>query len=351
MKIQSTLGVLAAALASFQTGVLSQTVVDLAVASPDHGTLVAAVLAADLAKTLSGPGPFTVFAPTDAAFAIVPANVTMLLEKQWIGHLQGILLYHVLGAKVLSTDLMNGMTATTLEGSDIVVTIPPVQINGVDVTAADLEASNGVVHVIDEVLIPPFMTTSIVDIGSAVPDFSILVELVVLAGLADALSGPGPFTLFAPTNAAFSKLDDATVAFLKDPANKASLVDILTYHVLPGIALSSTLTDGLMAKTLQGSDVTIMLDPVMVNDAMVTAVDILANNGVIHVIDTVLIPTAAPTKKPKPGNQGSSYEVEHPKKGKGKGSKGKGGKGKGGKGKGGKGKGDKRKKNKRGKKV
>jgi uncharacterized surface protein with fasciclin (FAS1) repeats len=345
MKIQSTLGVLAAALASFQTGVLSQTVVDLAVASPDHGTLVAAVLAADLAKTLSGPGPFTVFAPTDAAFAIVPANVTMLLEKQWIGHLQGILLYHVLGAKVLSTDLMNGMTATTLEGSDIVVTIPPVQINGVDVTAADLEASNGVVHVIDEVLIPPFMTTSIVDIGSAVPDFSILV------GLADALSGPGPFTLFAPTNAAFSRLDDATVAFLKDPANKASLVDILTYHVLPGIALSSTLTDGLMAKTLQGSDVTIMLDPVMVNDAMVTAVDILANNGVIHVIDTVLIPTAAPTKKPKPGNQGSSYEVEHPKKGKGKGSKGKGGKGKGGKGKGGKGKGDKRKKNKRGKKV
>jgi uncharacterized surface protein with fasciclin (FAS1) repeats len=151
-----------------------------------------------------------------------------------------------------------------------------------------------------------------------------LVELVVLAGLAGALSGPGPFTLFAPTNAAFSKLDDATVAFLKDPANKASLVDILTYHVLPGIALSSTLTDGLMAKTLQGSDVTIMLDPVMVNEAMVTAVDVLANNGVIHVIDTVLIPTAAPTKKPKPGKQGSSFEVDRPKKGKGKDKKKKG---------------------------
>jgi uncharacterized surface protein with fasciclin (FAS1) repeats len=259
---------------------------------------VAAVTAAGLVETLSGPGPFTVFAPTDAAFESVPANVTMLLEAQWIGHLRGILLYHVLGSKVLSTDLMDGMHATTLEGSGIAVTLPPVQINGINVTAADLEASNGVVHVIDQVLIPPFMTTSIVDVAIASVDFSILVELVTLAGLVDTLSGPGPFTVFAPTNEAFSMVDEETLAFLKDPANKASLVDILTYHVLPGIALSSGLTDGLMVDTLQGTDVTIMLEPTMVNDATVTAADILANNGVIHVINKVLIPTVDTTMAP-----------------------------------------------------
>ena len=306
MKIQATLAVLAAAMATFRTGVLSQTVVDIAVGSPDHTTLVAAVLAAGLDRALSEPGPFTVFAPTDAAFSNVP-DLEMLLEDQWIGHLQGILLYHVLGSTVLSTDLKNGMTASTLEGSDVVVTLPPVKINTAFVTAADLKATNGVVHVIDEVLIPPFMTTSIVDIAIANPIFSILVDLIILADLADVLSGPGPFTVFAPTNDAFSILDAETIDSLKDPANKDALVNILTYHVLPGIALSNTLVEGLMAQTLQGSEVTITsLEPVMVNDARVVLTDVLASNGVIHVIDTVLIPmdTIATMKPNKAGKKG-----------------------------------------------
>jgi uncharacterized surface protein with fasciclin (FAS1) repeats len=120
---------------------------------------------------------------------------------------------------------------------------------------------------------------------------STLIELATLAGLIDTLRGPGTFTFFAPTNDAFSMIDNATLASLKDPANKADLVNILTYHILPEIVSSSRLTDGLNLNTLQGTDVTIKVEPTMVNDAVLLIPDTLTNNGVIHVINKVLIPT------------------------------------------------------------
>jgi hypothetical protein len=138
-------------------------VVDVVVNSDDHNTLEAAVLAADLAGTLSGEGPFTVFAPTDAAFAALPAGTLDTLLADPSGQLTDILLYHVLGADVRSTDLSDGQVATTLLGKDITVTIQndSVFINNALVTVADIVADNGVVHVIDAVLLPPATTSAI----------------------------------------------------------------------------------------------------------------------------------------------------------------------------------------------
>lgn len=140
-----------------------QTVVDVIVNSEDHTTLEAAVTAAELAETLSGEGPFTVFAPTDAAFEALPEGTLDALLANPSGDLTKILLYHVLGATVLSTDLMDGQTATTLNGKDITVTINDegVFINDAKVTTADIETDNGVVHVIDAVLLPPDVGTSL----------------------------------------------------------------------------------------------------------------------------------------------------------------------------------------------
>ena len=134
----------------------ASTVVDIIVNSPDHTTLETAVLAAGLAGTLSGDGPFTVFAPTDAAFAALPAG-TLDAVLADIDLLTAILTYHVVGAAALSTDLSNGQVIETLNGESVTVTIDAngVFINDAEVIVADLVADNGVVHVIDAVLLPP----------------------------------------------------------------------------------------------------------------------------------------------------------------------------------------------------
>ena len=133
--------------------------------------------------------------------------------------------------------------------------------------------------------------TDIVDTAIAAGDFTTLVAAVKAAGLVDTLKGPGPFTVFAPTDAAFAKLPAGTVESLLKPENKAKLVAILTYHVLPGKVMSTDLTDGMTAKTVEGADVTIKTSPeVMVDNAHVVKADIMATNGVIHVIDTVIMP-------------------------------------------------------------
>ena len=131
----------------------------------------------------------------------------------------------------------------------------------------------------------------IVDTAVAAGSFNTLVAAVKAADLVDTLKGEGPFTVFAPTDAAFAKLPAGTVDDLLKPENKAKLVKILTYHVVPGKVMSSDLSDGMMAKTVEGSEVTIKTDPaVMVDGAKVTQADIVASNGVIHVIDSVIMP-------------------------------------------------------------
>ncbi len=275
-----------------------QTVVDIIAESPDHNTLEAAIIQAELDGALSGEGPFTVFAPTDAAFSALPAGLISELLSDPSGDLTQILLYHVLGANVLSSDLMDGMIATTLQGQDVSVTINAdgVFINDAQVTVADIEADNGVVHVIDAVLVPASeLPATVVDIIVESDIHNTLEAAVIAAGLAPALSGEGPFTVFAPTDEAFANLPAGLVdQLLMDPTG--DLATILTYHVIGADVRSTDLMDGMMATTLQGQDVTVTInaDGIFINDAQVILADIEAENGVVHVIDAVLLPNLTP---------------------------------------------------------
>jgi len=290
------------------------TIVDVAAAAGTFDTLVAAVSAAGLVETLSGEGPFTVFAPTDAAFAALPAGlVDALLLPENEAALVAVLTYHVLGAEVPSSDVTTGAVAT-LQGEDIdlVVSDGGVTVNGANVIGVDVEASNGVIHVIDSVLVPPSIDATallvadamesgatdeemeggtIVDVAVEAGTFKTLVAAVTAADLVETLSGEGPFTVFAPTDEAFAALPAGLVDALLLPENKDALVAILTYHVLGAEVPSSDVTTGPVA-TLEGEDIDLVVsaDGVTVNGADVVAVDVEASNGVIHVIDAVLVP-------------------------------------------------------------
>lgn len=293
MKLFKGLSILFASLVSADAQCESgNSIVDIATGVDDLSTLVSFVDAAGLVPVLDADGTYTVFAPVNSAFEKLPTEVVEKYQQPiWINHLQSLLLYHVLGTEVFSTDLSVGLEAQTLEGNSVEVTsLSPVKINDSEVISADIVACNGVVHLIDTVLLPPSATDTIVDIALANPEFSTLVDLLSKAGLVDVLQGDGPFTVFAPTNDAFSKLPAGTVDFLVDPNNVDSLVDVLTYHVVNGIAVSGSLKEGQKIKTVLGSKVSVSLDPTRINSALVTTADILASNGVIHVIDSVLIP-------------------------------------------------------------
>ena len=268
------------------------TVVDIIVNSDVHNTLEAAVGAAGLVETLNGEGPFTVFAPTDAAFEALPAGTVEALLQDPQGALTDILLYHVLGAEAYSGDLMDGMTVATANGKDIVVTVDQngVFINDAQVILADIPADNGVVHVIDAVLLPPRITVVDIIVNSDV--HNTLEAAVGAAGLVDALNGEGPFTVFAPTDAAFEALPAGTVeALLQDP--QGLLTNILLNHVVGANVLSTDLADGMFPITLNNGkyvNVTINQNGVFINDAQVIMADIPTDNGVVHVIDAVLLP-------------------------------------------------------------
>ena len=280
----------------------SNTVVDIVVNSDVHNVLEAAVITADLAGTLSGEGPFTVFAPTDDAFLALAGALGATAEDLLaLPELTDILLYHVVGGTALSTDLSDGQMVTTLNGADVTVTINDqgVFINDAQVIVADIVADNGVVHVIDAVLIPPTPEPSntVVDIVVNSDVHNLLEAAVITADLAGTLSGEGPFTVFAPTDDAFLALAGALGATAEDLLALPELTDILLYHVVGGTALSTDLSDGQMVTTLNGADVTVTINDqgVFINDAQVIVADIVADNGVVHVIDAVLIP---PTPEP-----------------------------------------------------
>ena len=271
------------------------TVVDVIVESEVHTILEAAVIEADLAGTLSGEGPFTVFAPTDDAFAaLATALNATAADLLALPELADILLYHVIGAQVLSTDLADGATATTLLGEDVTVTIngDGIFINDAQVTVADIVTDNGVVHVIDAVLLVPEPFT-VVDVIVNSEVHTILEAAVIEADLAGALSGDGPFTVFAPTDDAFAALAAALNATAADLLALPELADILLYHVVGAQVLSTDLADGATATTLLGEDVEVSIEcdgSIFINDAQVTVADIVTDNGVVHVIDAVLLP-------------------------------------------------------------
>ena len=258
--------------------------------------LAAALEKADLLDTLGGAGPFTVFAPTDAAFADLLAaldiSAAQLLAQP---QLSEVLLYHVLSGKVMSTDLVDDATPATLNGETVTVDLDGgVKINDANVSEADIVATNGVIHVIDKVLVPEgfTLTGSIVDIALGNLDFSTLVAALQAADLVTTLQGAGPFTVFAPTNAAFADLLSALDISPADLLAQPDLAKVLLYHVISGKVMSDDLVDGAKPATVNGEMVTIDLgDGVYINESEVTMPDIEATNGVIHVIDKVLVPT------------------------------------------------------------
>lgn len=271
------------------------TVVDIIVDSEDHTLLEAAVGAANLVEALSGEGPFTVFAPTDAAItALVEALEITAEDLLALEGLGDILLYHVVNATALSTDLSDGQMVTTMLGEDVTITIMDgtVMVNDATVTVADITADNGVVHVIDAVLLPPTpeVTPTVAEIIANSPDHTVLAAVLDSTDLDVALSGTGPFTVFAPTDAAFDAVDPMTLLSLL--LDNDALAAVLTYHVAGDSVMSTDLSDGQVITTLNGGDVTVTIDggSVMINNAMVIVADLVGSNGVVHVIDAVLLP-------------------------------------------------------------
>jgi len=276
----------------------SLTIVETAQATADVSVLVEAVVAANLVTTLNGTGPFTVFAPTNAGFtaALTALSIdkTALLART---DLPDILKYHVLPGKIMAADLMASQTPATVQGSMVMVekSATGVTFGGAKVTSADVACDNGVVHVIDGVVLPPSM--NVVQTAQATADFSVLVEAVVKANLATTLSGTGPFTVFAPTNAAFTAALTNLKITKEELLARSDLADILKYHVLSGKIMSTDLQASQTPVTLQGSTIAVMkgTSGVTFGGAKVTMADTACSNGVIHTIDTVVLPPAGGT--------------------------------------------------------
>ena len=259
-----------------------------------HDSLVAALAHADLVTTLQGDGPFTVFAPTDDAFAAAGIDLTTFDTDEENATLTDILLYHVYSGAVNAADVTDGLTVTMLNGDEasFTVTDDAVMIGDATVTTADVQSSNGVIHVIDKVLMPP---ADLVDIPTVASDTGIHTALVAALSKADlvtTLQGVGPFTVFAPTDQAFTDAGIDLDAFTTDE-DIAVLADILLYHVYSGSVMADMVTDGMVVTMVNGDDASFTVSTdgtVMIGDATVTSADVMASNGVIHVIDKVLMP-------------------------------------------------------------
>jgi len=267
-------------------------------ATGSHDSLVAALAHAGLVETLQGDGPFTVFAPTDAAFEAAGIDLSTFDTEAENETLSDILLYHVISGAVDAANVTDGMVATMVNGDNatFAVTNETVMINDANVTTQDVAASNGIIHIIDKVLLPPVEEPALEDIsgvaaGTGVHDS--LVAALAHAGLVATLQGDGPFTVFAPTDEAFAEAGIDLSTFDNDEAN-ATLTDILTYHVYAGSVAAADVTDGMVATMVNGDDATftVVNGTVMVGGATVTTADVAASNGVIHVIDKVLMPPA-----------------------------------------------------------
>lgn len=273
-------------------------IVETAQSLPQFSILVDAVVKAGLVGALSADGPFTVFAPTNDAFNMLFDQLGVNgIEDLTAEQLTPILLYHVVGSKVMAADVQTGYVPTlntTAPGENSVLILADaskgVQLNGgTNVTATDVEASNGVIHVIDKVLLP----TDVVDIAINNSNFSILVEAVAKAGLVDALKAEGPFTVFAPTNAAFEALFAQLGVNGISDLTAEQLTPILLYHVVSGNVRAADVSSGMVSTLNTEAMIEIMVTDsgVKLNGkSNVIATDVQGTNGVIHVIDAVILP-------------------------------------------------------------
>jgi len=268
-------------------------VVDTAVKAGSFKTLAAALESADLVGALKGKGPFTVFAPTDEAFAKLPkGTVESLLKPESKGALADILKYHVVAGAVKSGQVVKISNATTLNGQrvDIAAKNGVVTIDGAKVVTVDIECSNGIIHVIDSVILPS--AKNIPATANQTGQFKTLLAAAKAAKLVDALSGDKPLTVFAPTDEAFARLPNGTVGSLLKPENREQLKQIMLYHVVEGRVYSEQALKQNEAETLGGASLQISSRKggAFINESKLTALDVEASNGVIHVIDRVLMP-------------------------------------------------------------
>ena len=277
-------------------------VVQVAQSDSRFSILVEAVQAAGLTDTLTAPGPYTVFAPTNDAFSALLGELGVTKDQLLANKplLTAVLKYHVVAGQVPSSAVPLGKAINPVGGgffkidkvgTNLVITDGRNRTS--NIVQADIAASNGVIHAIDKVLLPADKT--IVQTAIANPDFSILVEAVTAAGLVETLNAPGPYTVFAPTNAAFaSLLTELGVTKAQLLANTALLTKVLTYHVVPGLVLKVDVPINTPIKTVEGETLTV--GPTLAitdqrgRQSNILATDVLASNGVIHVLDKVILP-------------------------------------------------------------
>jgi len=264
----------------------SKDIVDTAVSAGSFNTLATALKAAGLVDTLKGRGPFTVFAPTDEAFAKLPKGTVEGLLKD-PPKLRQVLKYHVVSGNIMAKDVVKLTSAKTLLGQSVSIDASDgVKVNNAAVSKADIACSNGVIHVLDAVILPK---DDVIDIAGKAGSFKTLMAAIDAAGLADFLRGEGPFTVFAPTDEAFARLPKGTVeGLLKDlPKLRA----VLKYHVVPGRLMAADVVKLTSAKTVLGQSFTLVTaSPTTIDNATIVKTDIVAANGVIHVIDAVILP-------------------------------------------------------------
>lgn len=305
----------------------TQNITETAADNNQVSTLVEALSAAELTTALEGEGPFTVFAPTNEAFEALPDGILeALLQPENKEALAAILRYHVAASELKAADITAAIgmgeesySVATLHGDPLLATLADgsVQLqdpqgNTATVTGTDIMASNGVIHTIDQVLLPADINpgallspADVVGVAMSNDQFSTLVAAVQAAGLVEVLQGDGPFTVFAPVNDAFAALPEGTVEGLLKPENKEQLSGILTYHVVAGAVDAGTLTAAIQnaeggtytVATVNGGELSasiqdgkVVLTDAKGNTATVVATDVKASNGIIHVIDTVVMP-------------------------------------------------------------
>lgn len=279
-------------------------IIDTAIEAGSFTTLYTALQEAGLVDVLKADGPYTVFAPTDEAFAKIPADTlsALLADKE---ALTKVLLYHVVpgsldASAVLASSSLNSandmaLNVNLLDGAPY--------INNSAITATDIAATNGVIHVIDTVLLPPAEQAAeakqdvvdqkdIIETAIAAGKFTTLFAAIQEAGLVETLKSGGPFTVFAPTDEAFAKIPAETLNSLL--ADKDALTNVLLYHVVPGVLDAGSVLSSSSLDSANNLSLSIELreGTPYINDSMITATDIIAENGIIHVIDTVLLPPA-----------------------------------------------------------
>ena len=296
-------------LIAFSTAVFAEeNVVEVADEAGTFETLLKAAKAAGLAHTLQEDGPFTVFAPTDDAFARLPSHTLQdLLKPENKEKLATILKYHVIAGKVNAKDAVQAESAETLSGDPVTVSIRDgrLAVNDANVILNDVEASNGIIHVIDSVLMPP-APKNIVETAAAAGNFKTLLGAVEAAGLVETLEADGPFTVLAPSDKAFRKLGEETLASLLKPERKAELQNLLKYHLIPGRLTLEDIEHLKAVKTAQGAEVLVVVDAfahpgpgLAVNQSNIISGDIESANGIIHVVDSVLMPPADDQSNPQ----------------------------------------------------